>query len=613
MELMQINPVFHSLGGYHSCIIRNNPPEQLRYVDAYSILDKIKARRLQPVSCQMSSPKLDAVTKDVLMEDGKDDVHSADDPRYEDIQTELTTIEEKTEVCKREKDWKERRKHDEVDDKIAEFEIEFYLQNADRKSRCDFFFTCWNDCSLSDPCKPCTSNKAYKEANDRETCCADYRLHQIFTRKESMNRMWNVQDSLKIKTEHTSNNDCIIENHVDSSKPTIKLEQAQFWRPKNLPRIMSRRSLLKNPNLLSNTILSAAHSFANPLMNTSSNNSCQESTRTLKNLESDGDSPRSASPQSSVTDEEEVFRSVRINRELKNEKLSDYISEGAASAGRDSSPSDDRRRRKEEDQLPTSILESDIRRYTLSDHCYHQSKSMERLRRETFSETDEEEIDVVSYEKKASYFNFAHKHDANQLAMSNFAQKQHSASQLALNIAQKQQSTNLLTANIDKTTVRRPRGRPPGPNSAKRKKVAQIGLNETSESAPKRTRVQTYPRGQKRQKYAKQWRNQAFEDEDEDDSVKRNLHNDMERQRRISMKNSFDVLKRHVPAIADKDRVAKVNILKQAEVFVKEQQTENHDTAKQLKQVEKQNSILKRRLDELHNEKMRKIRMFRRN
>lgn len=83
MELMQINPVFHSLGGYHSCIIRNNPPEQLRYVDAYSILDKIKARRLQPVSCQMSSPKLDAVTKDVLMEDGKDDVHSADDPRYE--------------------------------------------------------------------------------------------------------------------------------------------------------------------------------------------------------------------------------------------------------------------------------------------------------------------------------------------------------------------------------------------------------------------------------------------------------------------------------------------------------------------------------------------------
>lgn len=45
---------------------------------------------------------------------------------------------------------------------------------------------------------------------------------------------------------------------------------------------------------------------------------------------------------------------------------------------------------------------------------------------------------------------------------------------------------------------------------------------------------------------------------------KRNLHNDMERQRRIGLKNLFEELKRQVPNLRDKERAPKVNILREA-------------------------------------------------
>ncbi|XP_055846499.1 myc protein [Episyrphus balteatus] len=52
---------------------------------------------------------------------------------------------------------------------------------------------------------------------------------------------------------------------------------------------------------------------------------------------------------------------------------------------------------------------------------------------------------------------------------------------------------------------------------------------------------------------------------DEVDTIeKRNLHNDMERQRRIGLKNLFEALKKQIPSIKDKERAPKVNILREA-------------------------------------------------
>jgi Myc proto-oncogene protein len=54
-------------------------------------------------------------------------------------------------------------------------------------------------------------------------------------------------------------------------------------------------------------------------------------------------------------------------------------------------------------------------------------------------------------------------------------------------------------------------------------------------------------------------------DSDEAETLeKRNLHNDMERQRRIGLKNLFEQLKREIPSIRDKERAPKVNILREA-------------------------------------------------
>lgn len=57
----------------------------------------------------------------------------------------------------------------------------------------------------------------------------------------------------------------------------------------------------------------------------------------------------------------------------------------------------------------------------------------------------------------------------------------------------------------------------------------------------------------------------AASDTDETETMeKRNLHNNMERQRRIGLKNLFEELKRQIPNLKDKDRAPKVSILREA-------------------------------------------------
>lgn len=55
-----------------------------------------------------------------------------------------------------------------------------------------------------------------------------------------------------------------------------------------------------------------------------------------------------------------------------------------------------------------------------------------------------------------------------------------------------------------------------------------------------------------------------FSIDDIDSNEKRNLHNDMERQRRIGLKNLFEALKKQIPSIKEKERAPKVNILREA-------------------------------------------------
>lgn len=139
---------------------------------------------------------------------------------------------------------------------------------------------------------------------------------------------------------------------------------------------------------------------------------------------------------------------------------------------------------------------------------------------------------MVSYEKQATQSNFAR------------IQRNKAARQVA-------------KAN-DSPAFRRPRGRPPSVNSAKRKRDAYASQ---CNPAPKRGRLQNNPRINRRQ-------NQQDENQDEDENnQKRHMHNSMERERRISLKNSFDSLKSCIPEIENCEKVSKVSILKHARKY----------------------------------------------
>lgn len=56
----------------------------------------------------------------------------------------------------------------------------------------------------------------------------------------------------------------------------------------------------------------------------------------------------------------------------------------------------------------------------------------------------------------------------------------------------------------------------------------------------------------------------TIDPEEADTIEKRNLHNNMERQRRIGLKNLFEELKYQIPSLKDKERAPKVNILREA-------------------------------------------------
>lgn len=74
-----------------------------------------------------------------------------------------------------------------------------------------------------------------------------------------------------------------------------------------------------------------------------------------------------------------------------------------------------------------------------------------------------------------------------------------------------------------------------------------------------------YRHGHSKKQRLSHSKHQKQVDPDEVETLeKRNLHNNMERQRRIGLKNLFEELKYQIPSLKDKERAPKVNILREA-------------------------------------------------
>ncbi|XP_031828969.1 bHLH transcription factor Myc isoform X2 [Nomia melanderi] len=283
-----------------------------------------------------------------------------------------------------------------------------------------------------------------------------------------------------------------------------------------------------------------------------------------KSLDTYGDFTRPETPQTSGSSDTEssdsdtgpFFRHEQINI---HEKLSECMSEAATKAVPVSEVTGqlfrfNNRRKEEEDKGQCQVHKEINVRNTLSDHCYHLnqpiSKNLEHLGVQTPSDSEEEEIDVVTCEKSSR--------PAALPTYPSPADQQHF--QLTVN-----------TAFKDKAPAPRPRGRPP--SNPARKRAAQAEYKPV-----KRARHRPYQRRNKVGRCVTTAATPASmklpaaivsrsSSDDELDTEKRSLHNNMERQRRIELRNAFEELRVLVPAVESKEKAPKVAILRQAAVY----------------------------------------------
>ncbi|XP_011642999.1 protein PFC0760c isoform X2 [Pogonomyrmex barbatus] len=195
--------------------------------------------------------------------------------------------------------------------------------------------------------------------------------------------------------------------------------------------------------------------------------------------------------------------------------------------------------------------QEDIMRNHLSDHCYADMTARTK-----------EEIDVISPSRICERQTIIH-------------QMQRDASVLA-------------NAPIS----RRGRGRPPGRNSVKRKRITGQ-MSSLSVSSPV-TSILKRGRPQKKTKRSSKNRN-----ENQEQKEKRKLHNTMERQRRIHLKNEFNQLRKRVPIIANNEKASKVSILNNARDYILQLISTSVSFDPEIDQLKKRQESLKIKIQEL--------------
>lgn len=83
------------------------------------------------------------------------------------------------------------------------------------------------------------------------------------------------------------------------------------------------------------------------------------------------------------------------------------------------------------------------------------------------------------------------------------------------------------------------------------------------------------------------------------DTEKRSLHNNMERMRRVDLRNAFEDLRQLVPAIVDSHKAAKVTILKDATHYVRELHLKDRNLSAQLVALRREQERLRTTLSQL--------------
>lgn len=88
-------------------------------------------------------------------------------------------------------------------------------------------------------------------------------------------------------------------------------------------------------------------------------------------------------------------------------------------------------------------------------------------------------------------------------------------------------------------------------------------------------------------------------DSEPEPSEKRNMHNNMERQRRIDLRNAFEDLRMLVPEVSSKEKAAKVAILREAAQYCYQLGNISTSMARQKQELKRQQERLRSRVSQL--------------
>lgn len=199
----------------------------------------------------------------------------------------------------------------------------------------------------------------------------------------------------------------------------------------------------------------------------------------------------------------------------------------------------------------------------------------------------EEEIDVVSYDKPSRQ----------PIVLPTFPSP----------ADQHQLQHTVKTAFKEKPS--RPRGRPPLAANARKRAAAAASSPAVASPAKRPKRSKTY---QKRSKYSdiddipilptsgiKCIPPSRSSSDDEPDTEKRSLHNNMERQRRIDLRKAFEDLRLLVPAVERNEKAPKVSILRQAAAYCDKMTKEDQVYTIQVTELQSRQERLRARLSQL--------------
>lgn len=302
------------------------------------------------------------------------------------------------------------------------------------------------------------------------------------------------------------------------------------------------------------------------------------------------------------------------------------------------------------DVMMTSIMpDHAYHRSAESDHCYHiskeSSKRFENLGVDTPSDSEEEEIDVVNvygsethhqpprqYHQRAPLPTNPSLHDQQSLLRSvktaikrkrtiktrlpkrnsragrrtppTVPTSQNVSDYTQQNGQQQSSTTNYSNGtNYSGYSNNRDQHHPntisPPPTPQSSHPPQRVNRKRKATDNPPKA-AQSTTKGVKRARRSyRQRRKRGSGDSSDSDSDKRNLHNDMERQRRVDLRRAFDDLRVLLPTICNKDRAAKVNILRDAAEYCHEISHEEDNLLQETLELTRHQESLKARVSYL--------------